>query len=171
MLDDLNEDGIRTFAEYRGAENVDRLVDEIRRKNLFAVASRPFDLEGIIEKWKDDGELGSRLEVLSHGIDNRLAEIDPRRARQQPLNRERARKGSRSLAAAVVLTGDSGIRVPMDCRTKKGSTLKRLSEIGILAKSTRCSSEASSMTSSMVWFASVIAKCANSSRRNGWPTT
>jgi hypothetical protein len=120
VLDDLTEDAIRAFATHRGAEKVDRLVEEIRRKNLLAVAGRPFDLEGIIEKWKDDGALGSRLEVLSHGIDKRLSEIDPGRAQQQPLNRERARAGARSLAAAVVLTGEAGIRVPDEQPSQNG---------------------------------------------------
>lgn len=112
VLNDLTETEIRAFAEARGVTDADLLVQDIQRRNLNAVAARPFDLESIIEKWKQDGELGSRFDFLRLGIDKRLSEINPDRSRQQPLNGERARAGARRLAAAVVLSGKSGIRVP-----------------------------------------------------------
>ena len=112
LLNDLSEADIRIFAKTRGAENVDRLVDQIQRRNLMSVAARPFDLEYMVDAWKQKGELGSRLDFLSDGIDKRLSEIDPDRSSRQPLNVEKARKGARSLAAAVVLSGGAGIRVP-----------------------------------------------------------
>lgn len=112
VLNDLTETDIRTFAEARGVADADLLVEDIQRRNLIAVAARPFDLESIIEKWKQDGELGSRFDFLRFGIDRRLSEINPDRDRQQPLNRERARAGARHLAAAVILSSKSGIRVP-----------------------------------------------------------
>lgn len=112
MLNDLNEEDIRVFAETRGVADASRLVDEVARRNLSAAAARPFDLESIVEVWKRDGQLGSRLDFLNYAIDQRLAEIEPDRDVRQPLNRERARAGARSLAAAVLLTGKAGIRVP-----------------------------------------------------------
>lgn len=112
VLNDLTKTEMRVFAEVRGVENADRLVDDIQRRNLTAVAARPFDLESIIEKWKEDGELGSRFDFLSLGISKRLSERNPERDKRQPLNREKARAGARSLAAAVVLSGKSGIRIP-----------------------------------------------------------
>ena len=112
VLNDLTENDMRTFALARGVADVDLLVEDIVRRNLVAVAARPFDLESIVEKWKRDGELGSRFDFLDSGIDKRLTEISPDRDRKQPLNRERARAGARRLAAAVVLSGKTGIRVP-----------------------------------------------------------
>ncbi|MBE9640945.1 hypothetical protein IQ782_29335 [Salipiger pacificus] len=112
VLNDLAETEIRVFAEARGVDDADRLVEDIQRRNLTAVAARPFDLEIIIEKWKEDGKLGSRFDFLNFGISKRLSESDPHRDKKQPLNRERARAGARSLAAAVVLSGKSGIRIP-----------------------------------------------------------
>ena len=112
VLNDLTETDIRVFAKARGVADADVLVENIQRRNLFAVAARPFDLESIIEKWKLGGNLGSRLDFLRFGIDKRLSEINPDRDRQQPLNRQQARAGARLLAAAVILTGKPGIRVP-----------------------------------------------------------
>lgn len=112
LLNGLDETDIRTFAEHRRTENIDALVEALQRTNLMEVASRPFDLEGILAKWHADQTLGGRLEFLQHSIEVLLNEIDPTRALQQPLNRNAARAGARTLAAAVVLTGEPGIRVP-----------------------------------------------------------
>lgn len=112
LLNDLSEADIRLFAKARGAQDVDRFVDQIQRRNLMSIAARPFDLEDMVAAWRQSGELGSRLDFLSKGINMRLSEVDPVRRRREPLNLEKARKGARSLAAAVVLSGEAGIRVP-----------------------------------------------------------
>ena len=120
LLDPLDESGIRNFADYRGTPQVDRLILELQRANLMSMAARPFDLEGILAKWEIDQTLDGRLELLQHNIDLRLNEIDPDRARRQPLNSEKARRGARVLAAAVILTGEPGIRVPDTTLPDKG---------------------------------------------------
>lgn len=120
LLDPLDESGIRSFAGHRGTPQVDRLILELQRANLMSMAARPFDLEGILAKWKADQTLDGRLQLLQHNIDLRLNEIDPGRAQRQPLNREKARRGARVLAAAVILTGEPGIRVPDSTQPDKG---------------------------------------------------
>lgn len=117
----LDEERIRRFCVARAAKNIDRLLHEIGHTNLWSLAERPFDLEGILAKWAEDEALGSRLELLRHNIDNRLRDdhnID--RAQRQPLNLERAREGARRLAAAVVLTGQAGFNVPDNAPVKPG---------------------------------------------------
>lgn len=109
----LDEPRIRQFCENRQANDVDRLLLEIERTDLWSLAERPFDLEGLLAKWEDDGLLGGRLELLRHNIDKRLVDAHSiGRAQRQPLNIEMARAGARRLAAAVVLTGQAGIAVP-----------------------------------------------------------
>jgi hypothetical protein len=120
LLDPLDESGIRKFADCRGAPQIDKLILELQRMNLMSMAARPFDLEGILAKWANDQSLDGRLELLQHNIDHRLNEIDPNRALRQPLNREKARRGARVLAAAVILTGEPGIRVPDATQPDKG---------------------------------------------------
>lgn len=120
MLDPLDESGIREFASYRGAQEVDRLILELQRASLMSMAARPFDLEGILGKWDTDQSLDGRLELLQHNIDLRLREIDPNRAQRQPLNLEKAKRGARVLAAAVILTGAPGIRIPDSTFPNKG---------------------------------------------------
>lgn len=117
----LDEDRIRHFCTARAAKDIDRLLLEIKRTNLWNLAERPFDLEGILVKWDEDNELGGRLELLRHNIDKRLLDDhNTDRAQRQPLNIEQARLGARRLAAAVILTGMPGLNVPDAAPIKPG---------------------------------------------------
>lgn len=117
----LDEERIRRFCEARAAKKVDRLLREIERANLWSLAERPFDLEGILAKWDADGELGGRLELLRHNIENRLRDVhNSDRAQRQPLNIQRAREGASRLAATVVLAGMPGLNVPDAVPVKPG---------------------------------------------------
>ncbi|MEN3159448.1 hypothetical protein ABC502_13800 [Alkalimonas sp. NCh-2] len=111
-LKPLDKLDILYFATCRDVPNIELLITEIERKSLMAMASRPFDLDGILVKWKTDQQLGSRLELMQFTIETKLKEIDPNRARIQSLSQEKIRDGARLLAAAVTLSGNSGIRVP-----------------------------------------------------------
>lgn len=117
----LDRDRIRRFCMACAAKDIDRLLHEIERANLWSLAERPFDLEGILAKWDEDNELGGRLELFRHNIDKRLLDdhnID--RVQRQPLNIEQARQGARRLAAAVILTGMPGLNVPDKTPVKPG---------------------------------------------------
>lgn len=117
----LDEVRIRRFCIARSAENVDGLLREIDRADLWSLAERPFDLEGILAKWAEDIALGGRLDLLRHNIDKRLRDAhSTNRAQRQPLNLEQAREGARCLAAAVVLTGQAGLNVPDAMPLKPG---------------------------------------------------
>lgn len=109
----LEEGRIRRFCVARAVENVDGLIREIDRADLWSLAERPFDLEGILAKWAEDNALGGRLDLLRHNIDKRLRDAHSTdRAQRQPLNLEQAREGARCLAAAVVLSGQAGLNIP-----------------------------------------------------------
>ena len=112
VLQPLDEDDVRLFATHRSAPEISDLMRELERSNLMALAGRPFDLDEILDKWRADLTLGSRSELLRHSVARRLRETDPDRIPGQPLNSDKARSGARAVAAAVVLTGESGILVP-----------------------------------------------------------
>ncbi|HUE93128.1 hypothetical protein [Pseudomonas sp.] len=120
LLEPLDEAGIRVFAGHRNTPKIDKLITELQRANLMSLAARPFDLEGILSKWEADQVLGGRLDLLRHSIDLRLNEIDADRAQRQPINREKAKCGARVLAAAVILTGEPGIRIPDSTHPESG---------------------------------------------------
>ena len=117
----LDEERIRRFCMTRSAKDIDRLINEIARTNLWSLAERPFDLDGILAKWAEGSELGGRLDLLRHNIIKRLRdEHNVDRAQLQPINAEKLREGAQRLAAAVVLTGQAGINVPDSAPVKPG---------------------------------------------------
>lgn len=121
IMRQLDKERIRRFCLARSAKDVDRLLREIERANLWSLAERPFDLEGILAKWAGDNALGSRLDLLRYNIDKRLRDDHSSdRAQRQPLNLERAREGARRLAAAVVLCGQASLNVPDTASVKPG---------------------------------------------------
>ena len=120
LLQPLDEEDIRQFAQRRSVKDVDGLIDDLKRKDLMDLAGRPFDLEGILDKWASEQTLGdSRRDLLHHNVTMRLKEShDPDRELRQPLNLAKARDGAMRLAAAVVLTGEAGIQVPDGVHTR-----------------------------------------------------
>jgi len=117
----LDEERIRRFCVAYATRGIDLLLREIERANLWNLAERPFDLEGILAKWDEDNELDGRLELLRHNIDKRLRDShNINRVQRQPLNIEQARQGARRLAAAVILTGMLGFNVPDAALVKLG---------------------------------------------------
>jgi hypothetical protein len=119
-LDDLTSDQIEVFAKARGIEDSKAFLDALERADAWSFASRPQDLEELTEFWIDKGRIGTRLELMRNSIDRRLAERDQGRADARPLSAERARLGSRLLAAATTLAQDSTIRVPDGAENSKG---------------------------------------------------
>lgn len=121
VLRPLDEGRVRCFCEKMNVPNINKLIREIERANLWSMAERPFDLEGVVAKWCEDGELGGRLELLRHNIVKRLRDDhDSIRAQRQSLNLEKALQGARRLAAAVILTGKAGVNVPGAVQAKPG---------------------------------------------------
>lgn len=117
----LDKERIRRFCVARAVDDIERLLLEVERANLWSLAERPFDLEVLLAKWAEDRVLGGRLELLRHNIDKRLRDDHScNRAQRQPLNLERAREGARRLAAAVVLSGQAGLNVPDAAPIKPG---------------------------------------------------
>lgn len=121
QLNPLDEDDIRLFAEHRLVLEIDHLIEEIQRSNIMSLAERPFDLEGILDKWKTDNRtLGNRSELLEHNIQLGLDETAPDNKIRRPLELEKAREGARMLAAAVILCDKPGIQVPEDTYERTG---------------------------------------------------
>ncbi len=117
----LDQERIRAFCMVRSVNEVDRLLQEIERSNLWGLAERPFDLEGILAKWESDDSLGGRLDLLLHNITKRLSdEHNTDRTQRQPLNLGLAIEGARRLSAAVILTDKAGINVPDATPSKPG---------------------------------------------------
>lgn len=113
IMNPLKTEQIKKYSLEKHVVDVTELIDKISRTGLWSLAERPFDLDGIIAKWKKGGALGSRIELLKYNIEQRLAEThSDDRSEAVCLTKNKALEGARRLAAAVVLTCMPGIKVP-----------------------------------------------------------
>jgi hypothetical protein len=119
-LDDLTSNQIEVFAKARGIQDSKAFLEAVERADAWSFTSRPQDLAELTEFWLDKGRIGNRLENMRNSIDRRLTERDQDRADARPLSAERARQGSRLLAAATTLVQNPAIRVPDGADNSKG---------------------------------------------------
>ena len=111
-LGNLTDRQIAKYASAKGVSDYEALVAEIDRCDARSLAGRPQDLDDIIEFWKDESRLGSRLELVQASCKRNLKERDPDRAERDPLTPEKALSGAKRLAAAVSLTRRTRIVIP-----------------------------------------------------------
>jgi hypothetical protein len=121
LLRPLDREKIQHFCHTRNVENINQLIDEIERLNLWSLAERPFDLEAILAKWEKGQGLVGRLELLRSIIEKRLDDShNTDRSQRQTLNLEKAKQGAHRLAAAVILTGQVNLNVQDVSHNKPG---------------------------------------------------
>ena len=125
-LNDLSSDQIALFVKYRGIKESNAFLDAVERADANWFTSRPQDLEELTEFWKDNGRIGTRLEIIQNSINRRLAERDQGRADVYQLSADKAREGARLLAAATTLTHDPTIRVPDGLGNTKGIAVQSI---------------------------------------------
>jgi hypothetical protein len=125
-LNDLSSDQIALFVKARGIKESNAFLDAVERADAKWFTSRPQDLEELTEFWKDNGRIGSRLEIIRNSINRRLAERDQGRADVYQLSADKAREGARLLAAATTLTHDPTIRVPDGLDNTKGIAVQSI---------------------------------------------
>lgn len=111
-LDDLSREQVEKFSTARGVENTAEFMAAVERVDAWPYTTRPEDLQELIEFWKNNGAIGSRLELMRNSINRRLMERDQNRADANPLSPDDAREGAKMIAAATTLTKDWTVRVP-----------------------------------------------------------
>ncbi|MGL4239431.1 hypothetical protein [Tabrizicola sp.] len=117
ILDDLDEDDIRMFAAHLGASDIEEMMQEIKKAGLSSLSSRPYDLLGILTKWRSDRQLGGRLGYLKHSIAVQLDGINWTACSIDPSILPEA---VGRIAASVILTGKAEIRVPGSANDERG---------------------------------------------------
>jgi len=111
-LSPLDTKQIKIFLKAKGITNAQEMIDEINRADVMQLASRPRDLEYIIEYWKKNKAIGSKLELIQSSIERKLVETDTKRSEQKPLSKKEAWNAAQLIAAATTLTPFSRIAFP-----------------------------------------------------------
>lgn len=113
-LDDLSSAQASRFINAKGIVNAQAFLDDIERANAWTFTTRPQDLHELVVFWIEQGEIGSRIDLVRNSIDRRLTERDQERDFYHPLSPDKARRGVRLLAAATTLMRIHTIKTP-DC--------------------------------------------------------
>lgn len=111
-IDDLDKARIEKFARAADIKRLDEFLDAVERRDAWAYTRRPQDLVELIEFWRGNGRLGSRLELMEASVARRLTERKQGYAEWQLLANDRARDAARRIAAACILAHEATIRVP-----------------------------------------------------------
>ena len=107
----LNPEQQELFVEKLGLQGGKAMLEAARRTGDYLV-NRPLDLQATAEYWKKHGRLDSPMKMMKNSVSKNLREWNPERAKQRPLNLDKAQRGAESLAAALTLCGQSRIRIP-----------------------------------------------------------
>jgi hypothetical protein len=116
----LDNGQIKKFVDAFRVDDAERFFAEIDREDVNAYLTRPQDLLVLINFWRGNRRIGSRLELMKADVSNRLKEVDPNRNELKPLNPEKALLGARSIAAAVTFQKLSRIKVPDNHNNSEG---------------------------------------------------
>jgi hypothetical protein len=111
-LSALMHEQMELFASKRSVEDAREMIEEVVRKDATQFASRPLDLDELIDYWRTHKKIGRRIELIRSSIETRLREHDGNRMAQRPLTMERARDGARRLAAATTFQRTARIVIP-----------------------------------------------------------
>jgi hypothetical protein len=112
LMAPLDPERVRIFAAAHGAADLDALLDQIERANLWRFARRPLDLDWLVRYWRAHGRLGTLAEMLESSLNERITETNPDRVRADRLNAERARHALQRVGSALVFGRKATIAIP-----------------------------------------------------------
>ncbi len=126
----LDSARVETFARAKQVTDTTLFLDAVEKFNLWEFASRPIDLDWLVDYWVTNGTFGTLQEMLSLSVRNRLQETNPDRDRRDALDADQALQAMERIGAALVLQKLRDIEVP-DGTSNLDSGIKsaKLSEI------------------------------------------
>ncbi len=110
----LDEARIRLFAKSAGIGDLDSFMTALDDGNLWHFASRPLDLEWMVDYWHDHGRFGTLAAMLEASIDARLIDPKPARKRNDTLSTAAAKSALERIGAGLLLCGKDALRVPAE---------------------------------------------------------
>lgn len=108
----LDRGRIEQFARARNVSDTERFLRAVDDSDLWGLASRPIDLDWLVDYWNEHGRFGTFADMLKLSLEKRLQETDPDRGQRDMLDRERAMQALERIGAALVLKRQRDIAVP-----------------------------------------------------------
>lgn len=132
-LNELNINQIEHYSTEKGVHEVKKFIDAFQRSGSLNYASRPRELNRVINQWLHKKRIGSKLERIKDTVDKGIEEDDTNRDQLNPLSKEKAMEGVMIMAVACTFTSNSRIAIP----DKKHHPVKAISIKDILPKWSR----------------------------------
>ncbi len=107
----LDNKRIEIYANVKGVKNSKAFLEEVERKEAWAFARHPLDLQSLVDMWNSSEKIGTLKEQHENNIENSLKD-DPERPDNGVISAEKARDGVERLALAMTLTKKRTIRSP-----------------------------------------------------------
>lgn len=111
-LGPLDPDRVRQFAAGRGIEDLDEFTTAIAGSDLWAFARRPLDLQWLIDYWTKNRRFGKLAEMIEVSLSERLQEVNPLHAQNDPISLEAAFQALERIGAAMVFGRVDKIAIP-----------------------------------------------------------
>ena len=108
----LDSARIETFARTKNVTDSTRFLSAIDKSDLWTFASRPIDLDWLVDYWVAHDKFGTLCEMLTLSIRNRLRETNPDRDSQDTLDADQMLEALERIGAALVLQRLRDIEVP-----------------------------------------------------------
>ena len=108
----LTREQVQTFARAKGVTDPDIFLKAVEKADLWRFARRPLDLQWLVTAWRTDGKFVSFQQMLELSLWQRLQESNLQRARNDPLDSERAYHALTRIGAALVFQKERYVLVP-----------------------------------------------------------
>jgi hypothetical protein len=112
VLEPLEREQVRRFAEGSGINNVDEFLAAVDHGNLWTFAARPLDLGWMVDYWQANRRLGTLRQMIEASLSARLLDPDPRRRRRDPIEATAAGHALNRIGASFLLCGKDSLRIP-----------------------------------------------------------
>jgi len=99
---ELNLGQVKQYATAKGVAEADDFVEALRTSHAEWSATRPADVEVLVNYWKTHKNLGTLSELMAYHVDEHLHESAKRRADDQAPH-DKLRDGAEQLAAVTIL--------------------------------------------------------------------
>lgn len=112
VLEPLERDQVRRFAEGSGIGDVDAFLAAVDQGNLWTFAARPLDLGWMVDYWSANARLGTLRQMIEASLSARLLDPDPMRRRRDPIDATTAGHALDRIGASFLFCGKDSLRIP-----------------------------------------------------------
>ncbi|GAC1371590.1 MAG: hypothetical protein NVSMB40_05640 [Aquirhabdus sp.] len=103
VLAPLNPKQIKRYAERKDIQNIETFLTALEQQKAEVFATRPLDLEDLLEFWNIHNRIGNQYELLNSCIQSKLKETNPKLNKLRNMSENDLLQGLEQVAASATL--------------------------------------------------------------------